>query len=155
MTEYYPTCRLYQALREQLAGILGDEDLTYTRGGEIPPLGALCREIGETEQNCIRSFRTWEHPYEYGGADPAPGGSVAARTSWYAELDRELEEVVAGPAEEDLASHVVDRGGGFILPPRIHLSVYNEALLIFYGKASVYRKAMGREPPEQWRDWIG
>ena len=28
MTEYYPACRLYQALREQLVGILGDEDLT-------------------------------------------------------------------------------------------------------------------------------
>ena len=30
-----------------------------------------------------------------------------------------------------------------------------EALLVFYGKASVYLKAMGKERPEQMRDWIG
>jgi len=45
--------------------------------------------------------------------------------------------------------------GDFKLRPAIQLSIYNEALLIFYGKASVYLKAMGKTLPEQWEDWIG
>jgi hypothetical protein len=50
---------------------------------------------------------------------------------------------------------VVDRGGGFTLPPQINLSVYNEALLIFYGKVIVYLRAAGKLVPEQWADWLG
>jgi hypothetical protein len=35
------------------------------------------------------------------------------------------------------------------------LEIYKEALLIFYGKTSVYLKATGKELPEQWLAWIG
>jgi IS605 OrfB family transposase len=32
---------------------------------------------------------------------------------------------------------------------------YKEALLIFYGKVSMYLKAIGKILPEQWQEWIG
>jgi hypothetical protein len=32
--------------------------------------------------------------------------------------------------------------------------IYREALLIFYGKASIYLKALGKTLPEQWQAWI-
>ena len=35
------------------------------------------------------------------------------------------------------------------------LDIYREALLIFYGKASIYLRAMGRELPGDWQAWIG
>lgn len=35
------------------------------------------------------------------------------------------------------------------------LDTYREGLLIFYGKISVYLKAMGRPRSEAWRSWIG
>lgn len=38
--------------------------------------------------------------------------------------------------------------------PTFQLEVYKEALLIFYGKASVYLKAMGKPRPPQWRERI-
>jgi hypothetical protein len=38
--------------------------------------------------------------------------------------------------------------------PTFQLEVYKEALLIFYGKASVYLKAMGKPRPQQWQEWI-
>jgi hypothetical protein len=36
----------------------------------------------------------------------------------------------------------------------IQLHIYREALLSFYGKASVYLKALGKTLPEQWQSWI-
>jgi hypothetical protein len=57
-------------------------------------------------------------------------------------------------SEEDIQGRQVDRGGSFKIKPPIQLNIYQEALLIFYGKASVYLKAMGKTLPEQWKDWI-
>jgi hypothetical protein len=155
IADYYPMFQMYQALREQLTGILADEDLRFSPGGANPPLGELCREIGETEQSYIQSFKTWTQTFSYGRSDPALAQSVVRLAAWYAELDQELRAAIEGLTEEDLAGRMIDRGGDFRLPPQIQLDVYKEALLIFYGKAITYLKAMGKEPPQQWREWIG
>ena len=47
IADYYPTFRMYQALRTQLMDSLSDDELRYTPGGANLPLGALCVEIGE------------------------------------------------------------------------------------------------------------
>jgi hypothetical protein len=57
LADYYPTFRLYQALRSQLMELLNDDDLRFTPGGDNPPLGALCVEIGEVEHAYIQSFQ--------------------------------------------------------------------------------------------------
>jgi hypothetical protein len=152
--DYYPTFEMYQALRSQLLEILTDEDLSYRPGGANPALGALCREIGETEQAYIESFKTFVMKFAYGVSDPTLEKSVAALTAWYATLDRELKQVIEALSEEDIQGRQVDRGSDFKLRPAIQLSIYNEALLIFYGKASVYLKAMGKTLPKQWEHWI-
>lgn len=43
----------------------------------------------------------------------------------------------------------------FVPLPKVQLDIYREALLIFYGKVSVYLRAMGRTLPPQWQAWIG
>lgn len=154
MQEYYGLFELYQNLRRQLMTSLTDEDLAFTPGGDNMPLGALCREIGETEVAYIRSFETFTQDFSYRVDDPTLETSVARLSAWFAELDAELKNTVAGLSEQDLADRVIDRGGGFTLPPRIQLEVYKEALLIFYGKAAVYLKAMGKPQSEQWEHWI-
>jgi len=90
MRDYYPIFAMYQALRTQLMDLLTDEDLEYRAGGTNPTLGALCRELGETEHAYIESFRTFTHDYSYRYPEPTLEGSVRALSSWFAELDRDL-----------------------------------------------------------------
>ncbi|MGB2983627.1 MAG: DinB family protein [Candidatus Bipolaricaulia bacterium] len=152
--ERFPIFELYQALRVQLMDILSDEDLQFSPGGGNPTFGELCRTIGETERSYVDSFGTFEHDFSHRNEEEGLAGSVERLRAWFESLDRELKAAVGGLTEEDLETKTIDRGGGFVLPPAIQLEVYKEALLIFYGKASVYLKALGRTEPEQWRQWI-
>jgi hypothetical protein len=150
---------VYQSLRDQLMYILGDEDLGRRLGGETRTLGELCREIGEIEHAYVESFRTFRQDFSYRNPDPALEVSVAALKAWFAELDREMMAAVAALSDEDIDTRRIVRGDfdeEFFSPlPRIQLDIYREALLIFYGKVSVYLRADGRPLPGQWMDWIG
>lgn len=154
MREYYPVFEMYQAMRNQIMETLNDDDLRFTPGGENPTLGALCREIGETEQSYIDSFRNYVCDFTFRFSDPTIEQSVSRLSDWFARLDAELKEAVSALSEEDIQNRVVVRGPNFALPPRIQLNVYQEALLIFYGKVSVYLKAMGKPRSEQFAEWI-
>jgi hypothetical protein len=149
----------YQGLRDQLMEILVDEDLGVRLGGETASLGALCREIGEIEHTYVESFRTFRQDFAYRNTDPKLERSVTALTAWYAELDHELMAAVEGLSEVDIASRRIIRGDfdeEYFSPlAKAQLDVYREALLIFYGKVSVYLRAIERPLPQQWRDWIG
>ena len=155
MTDYFPMFEMYQAIRNQLMETLTDGDLSYTPGGTNPSLGALCREIGEIERAYIESFKSFTLDFSYRNTTPGLASSVAQLVAWYADLDTELKATIAGLSQEDISARMVDRGGGFQLPLQIQLNVYQEALLIFYGKAIVYLRAMGKTPPQQMHDWIG
>jgi hypothetical protein len=152
--EQGPVLEQTQALRNQLMEILTDADLSYSPGGESPTLGALCREMGEVQQAYITSFQTFEQDFGYRVEDPELERSVERLAAWFQALDGELRAVLESLSEEDIQNRVIDRGGGFVLPPLIQLHIYREALLIFYGKASVYLKALGKTLSEQWQSWI-
>lgn len=154
LEKYYPTFELYQSLRAQLMGILTDEDLLFETGGENITLGALCRQIGETEHSYIQSFKSFTQDFDYRNEQPGLAGSVERLVAWYDDLDNELKSVVSALSEDDLAKRTIGRGGGFIISPAVQLEVYKEALLIFYGKVDIYLKAMGKPRPEQWAAWI-
>jgi hypothetical protein len=155
MTGYFPVFEMYQAIRPALMETLADADLAYTPGGANPPLGVLCREIGEVEQSYIDSFKTFKLDFSYRNTTPGLEQSVAQLVERYAALDADLKSTIEGLSEEDIAGRVVERNENFKLPPQIQLSIYNEALLIFYGKAIVYLRAMGKTPPQQMQDWLG
>jgi hypothetical protein len=146
---------MYQALRNQLMEMLADDDLGFRLGGANGTLGVLCREMGEVEHAYIQSFKTFTQVFSYRNEVPGLEGSVEKLSAWFAELDRELKATIGALSEEDIKSRTIDRGGGFTLSPRIQLEIYKEALLIFYGKVSVYLKAMGKTLPKQWQEWIG
>ena len=154
MQEQFPVLQQYQALRNQLMDILTDEDLSYTPGGKNPTLGALCQEMGEVEVAYIESFKTFTQDFSYRIEDPELECSVERLVTWFEALDQELMAALEALTEDDIQNRLVDRGGGFTLPPAIQLHVYREALLIFYGKASVYLKALGKPRSEQWQAWI-
>jgi hypothetical protein len=154
IASYYPMFEMYSSLRSQLMQQITDNDLRFQPTERNTTLGSLCREIGEVQQAYIQSFRTWKQDFSYRHPDPTIEGSVERLTAWYTELDGELKATIEGLSEEDIQQQVVDRGPDFKLPAQYNLDVYKEALLIFYGKASVYLHALGKLP-EQWRDWIG
>jgi len=152
--ERYGWLKEYRRLRDQLLDILSDDDLAYRLGGATESLGALCRELGEVQRSYVESFETFRLDFSAGDTTPERAGSVAALAAWYAELDGGLEAALDRLTDEDVAHRLIDRGG-FAVPPTFQVDVFREALLIFYGKASVYLKAMEKPPPDQWRDWIG
>jgi hypothetical protein len=154
METYFPTFRMYVDLRKQLMGILDDDDLAFHPPGSNPSLGDLCRELGAVEVGYIDSFRTFK--LDLASVASAGDGKTTLDelNKWFTDLDEELEMVVSGLTEDDLANRQIDRGG-WSLPPAIQLDVYKEALLIFCGKVSVYLRSMGKTLPEQWQDWIG
>ena len=154
MQDYWPTFELYQAIRGQILSVLDDEDLRFSPGGANRPLGELCREIGETEHIYIESFKEFKCDWSYRHPEPGLADSVARLSVWYAELDAQLKAAIEGLTEEQIQNALVVRDANFTLPPRIQLNIYQEALLIFYGKASVYLKALNKTVPEQMRAWI-
>jgi hypothetical protein len=154
MQNYWPIFELYQAMRGQMLGLLSDDELLFTPGGANRPLGELFREIGETERSYIDSFKQFACDFKYRNPEPGLAESTAQLAAWYADLDAELKTVIEGLTEEQVQGQRVYRGANFEPPMQIQLSIYQEALLIFYGKASVYLKALNKPMPEQVRDWI-
>jgi hypothetical protein len=155
VSEQYGLFRLYQRLREQLLATLTDDDLAFTPGGANPPLGELCLEIGETEQAYVDSFRNFSQRFDYHQADRSLAGSVAGLQAWYEQMDAELYTAVAALSDEEIANRPIDRGNGFLVPAEVQLHIYQEALIIFYGKVTVYLKLLGKPMSEQWQHWIG
>jgi uncharacterized damage-inducible protein DinB len=154
VSEQYSLFESYQALRNQLMDILSDSDLSYSPGDNNPSLGELCREIGEIETSYIQSFRNFKQDFNYRNDELGLTSSVSSLRQWFKELDSELKSTIIELSDEDLSSRLIDRGHDFQVSPRIQLEIYKEALLIFYGKSNVYLKAMGKELPQQWQDWI-
>ena len=155
VSEQYGLFRLYQRLREQLLATLTDADLAFTPGGTNPPLGELCVEIGETERSYIDSFRNFSQRFDYRHDDRTLESSGSGLQTWYEQLDAELYAAVAALSDADIANRPIDRGQGFMVPADVQLHIYQEALIIFYGKATVYLKLLGKTTPEQWQHWIG
>ena len=153
VTNYLPIFEMYQAPRAQLMELLKDEHLAYKPAAQNETLGDLCLDVGQTQHAYIESFRTFKLSFEPRVA--GPDMTVADLRSWYNELDAELRRVVTGLSEADIQDRKIYRGENFELPPHIQLDVYKEALLIFYGKVSVYLKGLGIPLPKQWQEWIG
>ena len=76
--------------------------------------------------------------------------------SW---IIRKTTAAIEALSEKDIEGRRIVRSDfdeSFFSPlPKEQLDTYREALLIFYGKVSVYLKSMGKTRSKEWRDWIG
>jgi hypothetical protein len=148
----------YQALRDQLMDVLSDADLAFDLGGGTLTLGALCRQIGEVEQAYIESFRTFRRDFSYRYPEPAIEQDRGALIAWFRRLDDDLLTALEGLSAEDVSERRIEGAdfdpGAFAPLPTVQLDIYREALLIFYGKASVYLRALGITLPGDWPAWI-
>ena len=153
IARFWELNRMYVGLREQLLDMLSDEDLAYSPGGHNPTLGELCKEMGEVQHAYAQSFHTFAVDFSWRSDDQRYTSSVAALKEWYAQLDADLEAALCTVSDEDMQTKQMERGG-YTVELHISLDILREALLIFYGKVSVYLKAMGRQPTGMWKDWI-
>lgn len=149
----------YQSLRRSLVEILTDDDLGSSLGGTTATLGALCREIGEIQRSYVESLKTFRQDFAYRHTDTRVEASVEVLTAWYLTLDRDLEAAIAALSEDDIANRRIARADfeidAFAPLPAVQLDIYREALLIFYGKVSVYLRSLDKPLPPRWQEWIG
>ena len=153
MQEKWPWIEGTHALRVQLLDTLSDTDLAFSPGGQNMTLGALCREMGEIEHSYEQSLKTFQQDWSYHNTEADLESSVARLKAWFQTLDDELKATVAALSDEDLQK-TIDRGG-YSMPVELQLDVYLQALLIFFGKVTIYLKAMNKPLPQHIQEYIG
>lgn len=152
--EYLPLFEEYQLLKHEMLELLSDADLAHTLPNS-PSLGELCKEMGETQQSYINSFKPpYKLNFKYRNEAASLAGSVSGLAAWYTNLDKEMQALLAAFSDEDLDTIRVGRGS-WMVPIQQNVDIYKEAMLIFGGKAWVHLHAMEKELPEQWADWLG
>jgi hypothetical protein len=153
MEDHYEIFEMYQDLRRQLMNVVTDDDLLFRPFPDTLTLGQLCYEIGQTEESYIDSFKTFQQNWAHLSDPLVQPESVAFLVNWFQELDGELKTAVSTLTDEQIKTGIIKRG--FDIRPVDQLTTYTEALLIFYGKASIYLRALSKPLPDKWPDWIG
>lgn len=139
-------------MRNVLLDTLTDSDLGFRLGGDTLTLGALCREMGEIEHSYLQSLKTFKQDWNYHNTEPGLETSVSRLKEWFETLDNEMKATVSAFSDEDLKKEV-DRSG-YAMPVEMQLDVYLQAILIFFGKATIYLKAMSKPLPQAFKDYV-
>ena len=150
--EQWPMFEGTHKMRDAMLDTLSDSDLAFSPGGDNMTLGALCREMGDVERSYLESVKTLKQEWSYHNNEPGIEGSVKRLKAWMQALDAELAKVVTGMSDEEM-KRSVDRGG-FSVPIDVQLQIYLQAVLIFFGKATVFLKAMSKPLTKEIREWI-
>ena len=153
MEEKWPWIEGTHGMRTQLLDSLSDADLAFNPGGRNVTLGTLFRQSGEVEYSYIQSLKTFKQDWSHRNTDAGLESSITQLKAWYQTLDEEMKATVAALSDEDLKK-TVDRGG-YAMPVELQLDVYLQALLIFFGKATIYLKAMNKSMPQTIEEYIG
>jgi hypothetical protein len=141
--------------REMLLGMMTDADLTYRLPGRNPTLGELCLEIGRLQQVYTESFRTLTLDWNYRGSTPEDATRIAGLQAWFETLDAAMQDVLSQMSQQDIQQTQVNRGNGFAPSIFVQFQIYREALYIYWGKASVYLRALEKDLTPEWQSWIG
>ena len=141
-------------MRDEVLDLLTDAELAYTPGGDNLQLGELIRQMGEVEHSYLQGLKTFTQNWEYHNTDAGLESSVSGLAAWFQELDAELLAVVSAFTDDDLARVVLREESGYTMQVEMVLDVYIQALLIFFGKAVVYLKAMEKPLPDSVKEWI-
>lgn len=153
MQEKWPTIEGTHGMRAAFLDLLSDEDLGFNPGGRNVTLGALCREAGDVEHSYTQSLKTFTQDWSYHYTDVGIETSVTQLKAWFQKLDEEMKAAVSALSDEELQK-AVDRGG-YSASVDFQLDIYLQALLIFFGKVTIYMRAMNRDLPKQFDEWIG
>jgi hypothetical protein len=152
MQEQWPTFEGTFKMRAQLFDSLNDSDLAFSPGGQNVTFGALCREMGEVDYSYLQSLKTLKQDWSYRNTEPGLESSISKLKAWYQSMEADMKSTLEAMSDDDLKK-VVERG--FTVPIDVQMQIYLQALLIFFGKASVYVRAMNKALPQSFKEWIG
>lgn len=147
--------RGHHSMRDHLLTLVSDADLTYRLPGRNPTLGELLVEMGDLQGTYTHSFETFTLDWAHRRLPPPAPITVASLRTWFAQHDDAMSSALSRFTVDELQVDRIDRGHGFIASPFVQHQVYREAVYIFYGKLSVYLKALERDPGEEWAAWVG
>jgi len=153
MQERWPWLEEVRGMRSQLVDILNNADLSFSPGGLNMTLGALLRWMGDLEYSYIQSLKTGMRDLSYHNTEAGLESDITRLKAWFQALDEEMLDTISAFSNEDLTKRV-DRGG-FNSTVEREVDHYGEALLIFFGKATIYLKAMNKPVPESIENTIG
>ena len=69
-------------------------------------------------------------------------------------MDDDLKATVSAFSDEDFKK-TIERESGFMVPIEMQLDIYLQAMLIIFGKATIYMKAMNKPLPPSMKEYIG
>jgi uncharacterized damage-inducible protein DinB len=147
--------RGHHTMRDHLLTVVSDADLAYKLPGQNPTLGDVLVELGNVEGVYVHSFEAFTLDWAHRPL-PAPEPiTIAGLQAWFRALDDAMIAALSRFTEEELHADRIDRGHGFVASPHTQHAIYREAVYIFYGKLSVYLKALERDAGDEWAAWVG
>jgi hypothetical protein len=147
--------RGHHRMRDRFLTVVSDSDLSYKLPGQNPTLGELLVELGEIEGIYTHSFETFTLDWEHRKLPPPEPITIASLQAWFEAQDAAMNSALSRFTEEELHIDRIDRGYGFVASPFVQYEIYREAVYIFYGKLSVYLKALERDAGKEWAMGVG
>jgi hypothetical protein len=147
--------RGHHSMRDHLLTVVSDADLAYRLPGLNPTLGELLVEMGDIQGVYTHSFETFTLDWAHRQVPSPSPITIPGLRAWFVAQDDAMKDVLSRFTEEELQVDRIDRGNGFIASPFVQHQIYREAVYIFYGKLSVYLKALERDAGEEWAAWVG
>ena len=147
--------RGHHSMRDHLLTLVSDADLAYELPGQNPTLGNVLIALGELQGVYTHSFETFTLDWSHRQLPPPPPLTVAGLQAWFDAQDDAMRGALDRFTDEELHVDRIDRGHGFVASPFVQHQIYREAVYIFYGKLSVYLKALERDAGAEWAAWVG
>jgi uncharacterized damage-inducible protein DinB len=147
--------RGHHSMRDHVLTLVSDADLAYKLPGQNPTLGGLLVEMGDLQGVYTHSFETFTLDWAHRRLPPPADMTIAGLRAWFDAHDDAMKAALDRFTDEELHIDRIDRGGGFVASPFVQHQVYREAVYVFYGKLSVYLRALERDAGEQWAAWVG
>ena len=147
--------RGHHAMRDHLLTVVSDADLAYKLPGQNPTLRELLVELGDIQGVYTHSFETLTLDWAHRQRPPPAPITVASLQAWFEAQDDAMNSALRRFSEDELRVDQIDRGHGFIASPFVQHQIHREAVYIFYGKLSVYLKALERDAGPEWAAWVG
>ncbi len=147
--------RGHHSMRDHLLTLVSDADLGYRLPGRNPSLGELLVEMGDLQGVYTHSFETFTLNWAHRELPPPEPITVASLQAWFVTHDEAMNRALSRLTGEELRHERIDRGSGFITSAFVQHEIYREAVYIFYGKLSVYLRALDRDAGAGWAAWVG